>query len=65
MENESSKTEKDLAKLCHELMAENERLKRQINGYIAEFRVCRFCANVHSDCSPTDSTSCYPRWRGL
>ena len=60
-----NKTEQDLAKLCHELMAENERLKRQIDGYVREFRVCRFCTEVHSDCSPTDSKTCFPRWRGL
>ena len=61
----SNKTEKDLAKLCHELMAENEALKRQIDGYVREFRVCRFCTEIHSDCSPTDANSCFPRWRGL
>ena len=54
------------------LRAENKRLteelqqtKRQIDAYVREFRVCRFCSEVHSDCSPTDSSSCYPRWRGL
>ena len=47
-----------------ELEEENRRLKRQIDGYVCEFRVCRFCKNMHSDCSPTDG-SCYPRWGGL
>ncbi len=54
------------------LRAENKRLteelqqtKRQIDAYVREFRLCRFCTEVHSDCSPTDSSSCYPRWRGL
>ena len=48
-----------------ELEAEIERLHRQINAYIHEFRICRFCAEIHSDCSPTDSKTCFPRWRGL
>ena len=48
-----------------EVEEENRRLKRQITGYVTEFRVCRFCSEVHSDCSPTDSKTCYPRWRGL
>lgn len=53
-----------IAKL-RDVEEENRRLKRQIDGYVKEFRVCRFCAEVHSDCSPTDSKSCFPRWRGL
>lgn len=48
-----------------DLTEENRRLRRQIDGYVKEFRVCRFCTEVHSDCSPTDSKSCFPRWRGL
>lgn len=55
-------TEKD--KEIQELRAENQRLKRQIEDYVCEFRVCRLCSEVHSDCSPTDS-SCHPRWGGL
>lgn len=56
-------TEQD--KEIQELKAENARLKRQIDDYVREFRVCRFCTEVHSDCSPTDSKTCFPRWRGL
>lgn len=56
-------TEKD--KELNELRAENKRLKEQIEAYVTEFRICRFCTEIHSDCSPTDSRSCYPRWRGL
>lgn len=47
-----------------ELEEENERLKEQIDGFVCELRVCRFCANIHADCSPTDG-SCRPHWRGL
>lgn len=47
-----------------ELEEENKRLKRQIEMYVEEFRVCRFCTELHSDCSPTDG-SCHPRWGGL
>lgn len=56
-------TEQD--KEINELRAENARLKRQIDDFVREFRVCRFCTEVHSDCSPTDSKTCFPRWRGL
>ena len=59
-----SANEKNLTALCHELMAENERLKRQIDAYVCEFRVCRFCAWYKKDCSPTDG-NCVPKWRGL
>ena len=61
-----TKTEQiaDLEKRCGELERENARLKKQIEQYVCEFRVCRFCKNMHSDCSPTDG-SCYPRWGGL
>lgn len=54
----------ELKKKCEALEAENARMKRQIEAYVCEFRVCRFCTEFHSDCSPTDG-SCYPRWRGL
>ena len=47
-----------------DLEEENRRLKRQIDSYVCEFRVCRFCTEYHSDCSPTDG-SCHPRWGGL
>lgn len=46
------------------LTEENRRLKRQIEAYVMEFRVCRLCKNMHSDCSPSDG-SCFPRWGGL
>lgn len=59
------KSKRELAAMCRTLKAENDGLKRQINAYVKEFRVCRFCANVHADCSPTDTPSCYPKWRGL
>lgn len=55
-------TEKD--KELNELRAENKRLKEQIEAYVGEFRVCRFCMHIHEDCSPTDG-SCRPKWRGL
>lgn len=55
-------TEKD--KIIQELREENKRLKRQIEAYVCEFRVCRLCAKVHGDCSPTDG-SCHPQWGGL
>lgn len=55
-------TEKD--KIIKELLEENKRLKRQIEAYVCEFRVCRLCTELHSDCSPTDG-SCHPRWGGL
>jgi hypothetical protein len=46
------------------LRAENERLRKLLMDYLDEFRLCRFCANIHADCSPTDG-SCKPKWRGL
>ena len=46
------------------LEAENKRLREQIEGYVCEFRVCRFCANYHKDCTPTGG-DCKPKWRGL
>ena len=46
------------------LREENKRLREQIEAYVGEFRVCRFCANVHADCSPTGG-ECKPKWRGL
>ena len=55
-------TEKD--REIQTLREENKRLKKQIEGYVCEFRVCRLCANVHGDCSPTDG-SCSPKWGGL
>ena len=55
-------TEKD--KELQELRAENKRLKEQIEAYVGEFRVCRFCMHVHEDCSPTGG-ECRPKWRGL
>lgn len=48
-----------------ELEAENEELKRVLRAYVLEFRLCRFCSEIKSDCSPTDLKSCYPRWGGL
>ena len=54
----------DKEKRIQELEEENKQLKRQIEGYVCEFRVCRFCANAHGDCSPTDG-SCRPKWGGL
>jgi hypothetical protein len=46
------------------LEEENTRMRQQIGAYVCEFRVCRFCSNLHADCSPTDG-SCVPMWRGL
>ena len=54
----------DLRQKCSELERENARLMRQIEGYVCEFRVCRFCAHIHEDCSPTGG-NCRPKWRGL
>lgn len=54
-----------LVERIKELEAEIEQLHRQINGYVTEFRVCRFCAEIHSDCTPNDARTCFPRWRGL
>lgn len=55
-------TEKD--KEIQDLRAENQRLKRQIEDYVCEFRVCRFCKFVHADCTPTGG-ECHPKWGGL
>jgi len=55
-------TEKD--KEIQTLRVENKELRNRIDRYVREFRVCRFCANIHKDCSPKDS-SCEPRWGGL
>jgi hypothetical protein len=46
------------------LRAENDRLKKQIERYVVEFRVCRFCKHMHEDCSPT-GIECTPVWGGL
>ena len=54
----------DLAALCKELMRENEQLKEQIDAYVREFQVCRFCSGVHENCTPTGG-NCHPHWRGL
>ena len=56
--------ERDLTVKCRELEEENRQLKRRIEAYVCEFRVCRFCKNLHNDCSPTDN-SCVPKWGGL
>ena len=55
-------TEKD--KRINELEAENATLKRKIEKYVTEFRVCRFCAHKHEACSPTGA-GCSPKWCGL
>ena len=47
-----------------ELENEVTRLRKQIQDYVLEFRVCRFCAEIHGDCSPTGG-NCHPKWRGL
>lgn len=62
---EKDKEIQDLRRKIEELKHENTRMRKQIEAYVGEFRVCRFCTEIHSDCSPTDSSSCYPRWRGL
>ena len=54
----------ELRAKCEEMETENARMRRQIEAYVCQFRVCRFCTEYHSDCSPTDG-SCHPRWRGL
>lgn len=61
---EKEKEIQELRQRVAALEEENIRLRRQIGAYVAEFRVCRFCANLHADCSPTDAT-CFPQWRGL
>ena len=55
---------RELLTKCKQLEEENRRLKRQIESYVIEFRVCRFCANLHKDCTPTDG-NCIPKWCGL
>ena len=55
---------KELMARNGELLVENAKLKRQIDAYVCELRVCRFCSHFHEDCSPTDG-SCRPHWRGL
>ncbi len=47
-----------------ELRAENARLKRMIEEYVCEFRVCRFCKHLHGDCNP-GTAECHPKWGGL
>lgn len=61
---ELDKEVQDLRRKVAELEEENTWMRRQIGAYVCEFRVCRFCANIHKDCSPTDAT-CFPQWRGL
>lgn len=56
-------TQKD--KVIQELTAENKQLKARIEAYVREFKVCRFCAYLDADCSPTGKTGCHPKWRGL
>lgn len=46
------------------LREENKRMREQIERYVSEFRVCRFCMHIHEDCSPTGA-SCKPQWGGL
>lgn len=55
-------TEKD--KEIQTLRAENKALRKLIERYVHEFRVCRFCKFKNADCSPTDG-SCTPKWGGL
>jgi len=56
--------DRDQAIRIRELEEENRKLKRQIESYVIEFRVCRFCDNLHKDCTPTGG-DCIPRWCGL
>lgn len=55
---------KELLAQIEQLKEEKEKLLRRIDAYVNEFRVCRFCANIHEDCSPTGN-DCIPKWRGL
>ena len=55
----------DLENRVKELEAENAELKRVLNAYVLEFRLCRYCSNIKHDCSPTDFKSCTPHWGGL
>ena len=55
---------RDLIVKCRELEEENRILKRKIEAYVCEFRVCRMCKNLHKDCTPTDA-NCVPKWGGL
>ncbi len=61
---EKDKLIQDLRQQVAALEEENTRMRQQIGSYVCEFRVCRFCSNLHADCSPTDG-SCVPMWRGL
>lgn len=55
---------RELLTKCKQLEEENRRLKRQIESYVIEFRVCRFCKNLHKDCTPNGG-DCNPKWCGL
>lgn len=55
-------TDKD--REIEDLRRENAALRELIEKYVGEFRVCRFCAHRHEDCSPTGS-ECRPKWGGL
>jgi len=57
-------TEVEYQKQIKDLQTENARLNERIQAFVEEFRLCRFCKNIHADCSPTDG-SCEPRWYGL
>ena len=57
-------TEAEYQVRVKDLQAENQRLREKVDSFVAEFRLCRMCKNIHGDCSPTDN-SCEPRWYGL
>ena len=42
----------------------NEKLRRRIEDFVCEFRFCRWCKNLHGDCTTTGA-ECNPKWRGL
>lgn len=64
MKNEILEQNRILLNKCRELEEENRQLKRQIEGYVCEFRVCRMCRNLHKECTPTGG-DCTPKWGGL
>ena len=61
---EMDKEIQELRQKVDALEQENTQMRQRIGAYVCEFRVCRFCSNLHADCSPTDG-SCVPMWRGL
>lgn len=54
-------TEKD--REIQRLRGENEMLREEIDHIIQSLKICRFCKNLHEDCTP-NGHDCRPEWRG-